>query len=143
MNSAIPAATWVAAAMKLPAETWEVLFERLLQDLPAEEDPQSEAAWLTEVDRRIRETNLSELIPAEVVFARLRATLNRSSAPQTPVEIDGVVLHVRNVLDACQALPADERLALAERFLRRERGSGVSVHSARWLDDSVRWLFAA
>ncbi len=54
MNEAIPAATWVAAALKLPAETWELLFELLLQDLPAENDPEIEAAWLAEVERRMR-----------------------------------------------------------------------------------------
>ena len=46
MNETIPAMTWVAAALKLPAETWELLFELLLQDLPAENDPEIEAAWL-------------------------------------------------------------------------------------------------
>lgn len=140
MNDTIPAKTWVAAAMKLPAETWQVLFEFLLQDLPAENDPQIEAAWLAEVERRMRETDPSELIPAEVVFAKLRANLKEPAPPRPPVEIDGLVLAVSDVLDACQALRADERLALAERYLRRERESGASKHSAVWLEDSARWL---
>jgi hypothetical protein len=143
MSETIPAAAWGAAAMKLPAATWEVLFELLLRDLPAEHDPEVEAAWLAEVERRRRETDPSELIPAEVVFAKLRATLKEPAPPQPPVQIDGLALPVVDVLDACQALPADERLALAERYLRRERGSGASEHSGLWLEDSARWLFAA
>lgn len=140
MNETITAATWVAAAMKLPAKTWELLFELLLQDLPAEDDPQIEAAWLAEVERRMRETDPSDLIPAEVVFAKLRAKRMEPAPARPPVEFDGLVLPVRDVLDACQALHADERLALAERYLRRERGSGASKHSAVWLEDSARWL---
>ncbi len=59
MNDTIPDATWVSAALKVPAETWELLFELLLQDLPAEDDPEIEAAWLAEVERRMRETDPS------------------------------------------------------------------------------------
>jgi|GEM_PF-6540663 len=143
MNDTIPAATWVAAAMKLPAETWELLFELLLQDLPAENDPEIEAAWLEEVERRMRETDPSRLIPADEVFAKVRATLRRPPPPRPPVEVDGLVLPVRDVIDACQALLADERLRLAGSYLRRERASGVSEHSALWLEDSARWLAAA
>lgn len=143
MKDAIPAATWVAAAMKLPAATWEVLFELLLGDVPAEPDPLIEAAWLEEVERRMRETDPSELIPAEVVFARLRATPRRRAPPRPPVEVDELLLPVRDVLDACQALPAAERLDLAERYLRRARESGTSVHSAVWFEDSARWLDSA
>lgn len=143
MNDTIPAATRVAAAMKLPAATWEVLFELLLGDLPAESDPEIEAAWLAEVERRMRETDRSDLIPAEVVFARLRATPSKAAPPRPPVEVDGHVLPVRDVIEACETLPAAERLDLAERYLRRERGSGTSEHSAVWLEDSARWLFAA
>ncbi|MBK9373282.1 MAG: addiction module protein [Holophagales bacterium] len=143
MNEAIPAATWVAAALKLPAETWELLFELLLQDLPAENDPEIEAAWLAEVERRMRETDPSRLIPADEVFARVRATLRRPPPPQPPVEVDALVLPVRDVIDACQALPADERLRLAGSYLRRERASGTSQHPKVWLEDSARWLAAA
>lgn len=143
MNDASPAATWVAAALKLPAETWELLFELLLLDLPAENDPEIEAAWLAEVERRIRETDPSRPVPAEVVFARVRATLRRPPPPRPPVEVDGLVLTVRDVIEACEALPADERLQLAGRYLRRERASGASEHTALWLEDSGRWLAAA
>ena len=73
----------------------------------------------------------------------MRATLRRPSPPRPPVEVDGLVLPIREVIDACQALPTEERLALAERHLRRERGSGASEHSGLWLEDSARWLFAA
>lgn len=143
MNDAIPAATWVAAAMKLPAATWEVLFELLLGDLPSEPDPEIEAAWLAEVERRMSETDRSDLIPAEVVFARIRATLRKPPPPPPPVEVDGLVLPVRDVFEACETLPAAERLDLAERYLRRQRDSGTSEHLAVWLEDSTRWLFAA
>ncbi len=143
MNETIPAMTWVAAALKLPAETWELLFELLLQDLPAENDPEIEAAWLAEVERRMRESDPSQLIPAEVVFARVRATLRRPSPPRPPVEVDGLVLPVRDVMDACEALAAEERLELAARYLRRERASGTSQHPKVWLEDSARWLAAA
>jgi hypothetical protein len=143
MNEAILAATWVAAALRLPAETWELLFELLLQDLPAENDPEIEAAWLAEVERRMRETDPSRLIPADEVFARVRASLSRPPSHRPPVEVDGLVLPVRDVIVACQALPADERLELAGSYLRRERASGESEHSALWLEDSARWLFAA
>lgn len=143
MNDAIPAATWVAAAMKLPAATWKVLFELMLGDLPAETDPEIKAAWLAEVERRMRETDRSDLIPAEVVFARLRARLRKPPPPPPPVEVDGLVLPVRDVVEACETLAGAERLDLAERYLRRERDSGTSEHSAVWLEDSARWLFAA
>ena len=143
MNDAIPGATWAAAAMKLPAETWELLFELLLQDLPAENDPEIEAAWLAEAERRMRETDPSRFIPADEVFTRVRAILRRPPPPRPPVEVDGLVLPVSDVMDACQALPADERLALAGRYLGRERASGTSQHHEVWLEDSARWLFAA
>lgn len=143
MNDTIPAATWAAAAMKLPARTWELLFELLLQDLPAENDPEIKAAWLAEVERRMRETDPSELIPADDVFAGVRTTLRRPPQPRPPVAVDGLVLPVRDVIDVCQALPADERLQLAGSYLRRERASGASEHHKAWLEDSARWLFAA
>ena len=143
MSDAIPAATWVAAAMKLPAATWEVLFELLLRDLPAEPDAEIEAAWLAEVERRMRETDPSDLIPAEVVFARLRATPRKPPPPRPPVEVEGLVLPVRDVIEACETLPAAERLDLADTYLRRERDSGASKHSAVWLEDSARWLECA
>lgn len=143
MNDATPAATWGAAAMKLPVETWEVLFELLLRGLPAEDDPEIEAAWLAEVERRMKETDSSELIPAEVVFAKRRATPMRPAPPLLPVEVDGLVLPVHDVMDACQSLSADERLELAGRYLRREQRSGASEHSSVWLEDSARWVFAA
>ena len=91
----------------------------------------------------MRETDPSRLIPADEVFARVRATLRRPPPPRRPVEVDDLVLPVRDVIDACQALPANERLELAGSYLRRERASGASEHSALWLEDSARWVAAA
>ena len=59
------------------------------------------------------------------------------------MEVDGHLLPVRDVIEACETLPAAERLDLAERYLRRERDSGTSEHSAVWLADSARWLQSA
>ena len=59
------------------------------------------------------------------------------------MEVDGHVLPVRDVIEACETLPSAEHLDLAERYLRRERDSGMSEHSAVWLADSARWLESA
>jgi hypothetical protein len=140
MTSPIPKEVAVAAAMKLPAETWEALFEPLLGDIPVEPDPEIEAAWLEEVERRMRDADESSWIPAEVVFAKLRAAASQPRPVRPPVEIDGLLLPVRDVIEACWDLPVGDRLALAERYVAREQASGTSRHSRMWLEDSARWL---
>ncbi|MBK8597152.1 MAG: addiction module protein [Holophagales bacterium] len=143
MTTTIPRERAIAAAMKLPAESWALLFELLIGDIPVETDPEVEAAWLAEVERRMRETDPSKLIPGDVVFARVRAAMGKPRPERSPVEVSGVILAVRDVIEACEALPVADRLELAGRYLEREQASGQSRHPRTWLEDSARWLTAA
>lgn len=143
MTTTIPRELAMAAAMKLPAESWVLLFELLIGDIPVEPDPEVKAAWLAEVERRMRETDPSKLIPGDVVFARVRAAMLRPRPERPPVEVDGFVLPVRDVIEACEALPVADRLELAGKYLEREQASGQLRHPRTWLDDSARWLAAA
>ena len=51
---------------------------RLTEDLHAS-DPETQAAWKTEVDRRVQEIQSGKLqgIPGEEVFARVRKIIGR------------------------------------------------------------------
>lgn len=143
MTTTIPRELAIAAAMKLPAEAWALLFELLIGDIPVEPDPEVEAAWLAEVERRMRESHPSKRIPGDVVFARVRAAMRRPRPERPPVEVDGVLLSVRDVIEACEALPVADRLELAGQYLEREKATGQSRHPRTWLKDSARWLAAA
>jgi putative addiction module component (TIGR02574 family) len=63
----------------LPDAEKERLLRALLEELDGPLDPGAEQAWLDEVQRRSREFDqgLVEAIPAEKVFADLRAKLSR------------------------------------------------------------------
>jgi putative addiction module component (TIGR02574 family) len=61
-----------------PPEQVGELVGRLTEDLHTS-DPEIEAAWKTEIDRRIEEIQSGKVkgIPAEKVLARIRKTLRR------------------------------------------------------------------
>jgi putative addiction module component (TIGR02574 family) len=61
-----------------PPERVGELVGRLTEDLHAS-DPEIEAAWKTEIDRRIEEIQSGKVkgIPGEKVLARIRKTLGR------------------------------------------------------------------
>jgi putative addiction module component (TIGR02574 family) len=61
-----------------PPEQVGELLDRLTEDLHAS-DPEIEAAWKTEIDRRIDEIQSGKVqgIPAEEVSARIRKILGR------------------------------------------------------------------
>jgi putative addiction module component (TIGR02574 family) len=61
-----------------PPERVGELVGRLTEDLHTS-DPEIEAAWKTEIDRRIEEIQSGKVkgIPAEKVLARIRKTLRR------------------------------------------------------------------
>jgi putative addiction module component (TIGR02574 family) len=63
----------------LPDAEKERLLRALLEKLDGPPDPGAEQAWLDEIQRRSREFDLGivEAIPAEKVFADLRAKLSR------------------------------------------------------------------
>ena len=136
----IPKELALAAAKKLSPGSWGFLFDQLFADIEVEPDPEIEAAWLAEAERRLREADESSWIPGEVVFAEARRILNRPLKPRPPIVINGVAIPVQNVIEACCALPIAERIALAEWYLSREQSSGKKRQSATWLEDSTRWL---
>jgi hypothetical protein len=136
----IPNEVALAAARKLPPGSWEFLLDELLSDIEVEPDPEIEAAWLAEVERRLREADESSWIPGEVVLAKARRILNRPRKPRPPIVVGGVAIPVKDVIEACCALPIGERVALADWYLSREQSSGTKRHSAAWLEDSTRWL---
>ncbi|MBI5446517.1 MAG: addiction module protein [Deltaproteobacteria bacterium] len=140
MTEPIPKELALAAAKKLSPGSWEFLLDQLLSDSEVEPDPEIEAAWLAEVERRLREADESSWIPGEVVMAETRRTLNRPSKPRPPIVVDGVAIPVQDVIEACCELPIAERVALAEWYLSRERSSGRKRHSTIWQEDSTRWL---
>lgn len=57
----------------------ERLLQTLLEELDGPADPGADQAWLEEVQRRSSalDAGLVEPVPAEVVFERIRARLNR------------------------------------------------------------------
>lgn len=61
----------------LPAKAQERLLHVLLEELDGPPDPDVEASWLDEVQRRSRELDegLVKTIPAKEVFANLRERL--------------------------------------------------------------------
>jgi hypothetical protein len=61
----------------LPAKAQERLLHVLLEELDGPPDPDVEAAWLEEVQRRSRELDEGSVkaIPAKEVFAKLRERL--------------------------------------------------------------------
>ena len=63
-------------ALELPAEERVLLAERLLATVH-EVDPEVEAAWDVEIQRRLTEidSGTAKLIPAEEVFAKVRSVL--------------------------------------------------------------------
>ena len=140
MTEPIPKELALAAAKKLSAGSWDFLFDELFADIEMEPDPEIEAAWLAEVERRMREADESSWIPGEVVIAEVRRILNRPQRPRPQIVVDGVAIPVQDVIAACCALPIAERVALADWYLSREQSSGTKRHTATWLEDSKRWL---
>lgn len=68
----------VEEARHWPPEKVGELVSRLTEDVHAS-DPEIEAAWKTEIDRRIEEIQSGKVqgIPAEEVFARVRKIIGR------------------------------------------------------------------
>jgi putative addiction module component (TIGR02574 family) len=63
----------------LPDSEKERLLRALLEELDGPPDPGADQAWLEEIQRRSSELDAGrvEAIPAETVFANLRAKLSR------------------------------------------------------------------
>jgi len=66
-------------ALRLPPTARADIAGTLLQSLEVEEDPDVEAAWAIEIERRLKEVESGrvKLIPWDRVRRRLRATLKR------------------------------------------------------------------
>lgn len=79
----------LAAAKRLSPGSWDFLFDELFAEIEVEPDPEIEAAWLAEAERRLRNADESCWIPAEVVFAEARRTVNRPQKPRPPIVVDG------------------------------------------------------
>jgi putative addiction module component (TIGR02574 family) len=65
-------------ALKLPAEERARLADTLVESLDPVDDPHIRQAWEQEIERRIVdvESGRSKTVPAEEVFAEIRASLN-------------------------------------------------------------------
>lgn len=140
LTQPLPTELALAAAKRLPPGSWDFLFQQLLLDIEVEPDPEVEAVWLAEAERRLREADESSWISGEVVFAETRRILNGPRKPRPPIAVNGVAIPVQDVIEACCALPIAERVALAEWYLSREQSSGTKRHTAIWLQDSTHWL---
>lgn len=68
---------FVKRARELSAEERAQLVQELLESIDSEADPDVQAAWDSEIERRIRSYERGEaiLIPAEEVFAKARKLL--------------------------------------------------------------------
>lgn len=66
-------------ALSLPPRARADIAGTLLRSLDVEDDPDVEAAWAIEIERRLKEVESGKvkLIPWEQVRRRLRATLRR------------------------------------------------------------------
>ena len=71
--------TLTAEALKLPPDQRATLADKLVESLDPSDDPEIRRAWETEIDRRIAdvESGRAKTIPAEQVFAEIRASLKR------------------------------------------------------------------
>jgi putative addiction module component (TIGR02574 family) len=69
----------VASAMKLSDRERARLAQELIASLETEIEPDVEALWLAEAERRVEELRSGKVkgIPAEEAFARVRRTLRR------------------------------------------------------------------
>ena len=69
----------VANAMKLPEQERARLARELIASLDAEIEPDVEALWLDEAERRLKElrSGKAQGVPAEEAFARARRALRR------------------------------------------------------------------
>ena len=69
----------VASAMKLSDRERARLAQELIASLETEIEPNVEALWLAEAERRLEELRSGKVkgIPAEEAFARARRTLRR------------------------------------------------------------------
>jgi putative addiction module component (TIGR02574 family) len=66
-------------ALSLPPKARADIAGTLLRSLDVEDDPDIEAAWAIEIERRLKdvESGKVKLVPWETVRRRLRATLKR------------------------------------------------------------------
>ena len=70
-----------ADALTLTREEREQLVDRLLESIGGAEDLPISAEWMAEIERRVQEIDDGmETIPAEEVFAKLRAELRQKDA---------------------------------------------------------------
>lgn len=130
------------AVSGLTPGTLEVFFELLLGGIEVEPDPEIEAAWLEEVSRRLRDFDegRTESIPAEEVFARVGALPREPRAEPETIRVGAYRLTMGELIDAAIALPAEMRVALAEKCLATlESPSGTDANT-EWRRDSERWL---
>ena len=69
----------VASAMELPEQERVRLARELIASLEEEVDPDVEALWLAEAERRLEELRSGKAhgVPAEEAFARVRKALRR------------------------------------------------------------------
>ena len=69
-------------ALSLPPKARADIAGTLLRSLDVEDDPDVEAAWAVEIERRLRDVQSGKvkLIPWEQVRRRLRAGLRRGAA---------------------------------------------------------------
>jgi len=69
----------MATAMKLPERERVLLAQELIASLDEEIEPDVEALWLAEAERRLEElrSGKTEGVPAEEAFARARNALRR------------------------------------------------------------------
>jgi putative addiction module component (TIGR02574 family) len=72
-----PASKLEASALKLPPEQRARLAERLISSLEQGADPEAEAAWLGEAERRLDEleSGATATTPAEQVLSQARLSL--------------------------------------------------------------------
>ncbi|TMA81153.1 MAG: addiction module antitoxin RelB [Deltaproteobacteria bacterium] len=72
-----PARELESKVLKLPARARARLAVRLIDSLDPDVDPHSEALWLKEAERRLRELRSGTVagIPAKDVFRKARSTL--------------------------------------------------------------------
>jgi putative addiction module component (TIGR02574 family) len=70
-------------ALALPQRDRATLAEHLLATLDEAEDKDVEAAWLAEAERRYQEYRAGRMraVPADQVFAHIRAQLSRRNEP--------------------------------------------------------------
>ena len=124
-------------ALQLPIQKRIELAEALSDSVDEEDPSVHDAAWGKEIERRVGEIDLgeAELIPADVVFARVRERLKQiSDAPRRPQ----LEMTFEQLLERTLQLPIQRRTEFAETVFDSAHEEDPAALEAAWGEEIKR-----